>query len=65
MRTIEYNGDLIAKNSDAYRLWEEAVRLGKFEKLDRHLAEVTRRAEKLHGCKIGKFRIGDDYPRSN
>lgn len=37
---VIHKGQAIAKNSEAYRLWEEK----KWKELDKHLAEVHRKA---------------------
>ena len=43
MSTIVYKGGLIARNSEAYQLWQER----KFAQLDKHLAAVARAAKEL------------------
>lgn len=40
---VNYRGMWLAKNSDAYKLWE----LKEFKKLDAHLKEVEQRAKDL------------------
>lgn len=45
---IQYKGELIAKNSEAYRLWEAK----KMNELDIHLARLTKEA-----IKRGEIRV--------
>lgn len=45
---IEYKGQLISKNSDAYKMWLEKD----FKKLDEHLERLKKEAKKR----------GDYYP---
>ncbi len=40
---VEYKGVLLAKNSEAYELWEKKG----FKKLDQHMKEVEQRAKDL------------------
>ncbi len=40
---VEYKGSWLAKNSDAYALWEKKD----FKKLDQHMKEVEQRAKDL------------------
>lgn len=40
---VIYRGELIAKNSDAYKLWED----NKWKELDKHLAALDRKAKEL------------------
>lgn len=43
MSTVEYNGGLIARNSEAYRLWEAGDR----KALNKHLANIAKEAKAL------------------
>lgn len=43
MSAIEYRGGLIARNSEAYKLWEAGDR----KALDKHLATIARNAKEL------------------
>ena len=40
---VEYKGVLLARNSDAYALWEKK----EFKKLDQHMKEVEQKAKDL------------------
>lgn len=40
---IEYKGELISKNSEAYKLWEAKD----FKKLDKHLKELDKKLIEL------------------
>lgn len=47
LNAITYNGEKIARNSDAFLLWEAK----KFKELDKHLAEINKRFLAEQGIK--------------
>lgn len=46
---VKYKSETLAKNSEAYKLLEEAKKTGDYKKLDKHLREVNKRFRELHG----------------
>lgn len=52
MKTVEYNGERLATNTEAYQMLLQYQRTGKTEdkvKLDEHLRRVNLAYKKLHG----------------